>query len=89
MKVDKQKLQVKILLENNSLISGFVHINPGERLRDFINGSRELFIAVTEADTSYSGTHPAGGSSIIHGDIILNKSSMIWIKEASKRHTNE
>lgn len=50
MKVEKDKLSVMITCEDGSLVRGNVHINPGERLIDFINDEKEEFIAVTQAE---------------------------------------
>lgn len=50
MKIEKDKRQVNIVCEDGSLIKGFVHINPGERMIDFINDTKEVFIAVTEVE---------------------------------------
>lgn len=83
MRVTKEKLKVNIFLNDNLMVNGHVHINPGERLRDFINDSDEVFIAVTDAEVSYINqnrleSHTASSQ----GDLILNKSSIMWIKEA-------
>ncbi len=50
MKIEKDKRKVNIVCEDGSLIKGFVHINPGERMIDFINDAKEAFIAVTEVE---------------------------------------
>lgn len=50
MRVEKEKLKVNISCEDGSLIKGLVHINPGERLIDFLNDQKEYFIAVTNAE---------------------------------------
>ena len=50
MKVEKDKLSVMITCEDGSLVKGYVHINPGERLIDFINDEKEEFIVVTQAE---------------------------------------
>lgn len=50
MKIQKEKLKVGITCEDGSLLKGFVHINPGERLIDFLNDSKRNFIAVTNVE---------------------------------------
>lgn len=83
MRVEKQKLKVSIFLKDNLMVSGFVHINPGERLQDFINDGRESFIAVTNAEFCYiERTNFKANSPVRQGDIILNKSHISWIEEA-------
>lgn len=65
MRVEKEKRKVNITCLDNSLIKGFVHINPGERIIDFINDQKENFIAVTESGKT----------------IILNKSIIKYFEE--------
>lgn len=83
MKIEKEKLKVNIFLKDNLMINGFVHINPGERLQDFINDNRESFIAVTEAEFCYIEQANFKPTSMVKkGNIILDKSSIWWIEEA-------
>jgi hypothetical protein len=53
MKVPKEKQQVNITCHDNSFIKGTVHLNTGERVLDFINDTKENFIAVTDAEFYY------------------------------------
>ncbi len=50
MRIEKEKRKVNIICEDGSLIKGTVHINPGERLIDFVNDDKEDFIIVTEVE---------------------------------------
>ena len=50
MKIEKEKRKVIIICTDGSLVKGFVHINPGERMNDFLNDPKESFIAVTNAE---------------------------------------
>jgi hypothetical protein len=50
MKIEKEKRHVQIICDNDFLIKGYVHINPGERIIDFLNNERGSFIVVTEAE---------------------------------------
>ncbi len=50
MRVEKEKRKVIIVCVDGSLVKGFVHINPGERIIDFFNDVKESFIAVTSAE---------------------------------------
>lgn len=50
MRIEKEKRKVNVICEDGSLVKGFVHINPGERMLDFFNDSKENFIAVTNAE---------------------------------------
>ena len=50
MKVEKEKHKVIIVSTDGSLVKGSVHINPGERMLDFLNDPKEAFIAVTNAE---------------------------------------
>jgi ribonucleotide monophosphatase NagD (HAD superfamily) len=50
IRVEKEKRKVTVFCTDGTLISGFVHINPGERILDFLNDAKEEFIAVTSAE---------------------------------------
>ena len=50
MKIEKEKRKVAINCEGGLLVKGFIYLNQGERLSDFLNNSRENFIAVTSAE---------------------------------------
>lgn len=83
MKIEKQELKVNIVLQDGLILTGFVHINPGERLQDYINDARRDFIAVTNVQF-LSAKKINFGSKLTSkdGDIILNKSAISWLKEA-------
>lgn len=50
MQIEKEKRRVCITCDDGSIVRGFVHINPGERLLDFFNDSKKNFIAVTHSE---------------------------------------
>jgi ribonucleotide monophosphatase NagD (HAD superfamily) len=50
MKVEKEKRKAVIVCTDGSLVKGLVHINPGERMIDFLNDLKEGFIAVTNVE---------------------------------------
>jgi hypothetical protein len=50
MRVEKEKRKVNIICKDQSVITGFIHINPGERVMDFLNRDSEAFIIVTNAE---------------------------------------
>lgn len=50
MRVEKEKRKVYVICTDGLLIKGVVHINPGERVIDFVNDQKEDFIAVTSAE---------------------------------------
>jgi hypothetical protein len=52
MRVEKEKRKVSIICQDNLLVEGYIHINPGERVIDFFNDTRESFIAITNAEFS-------------------------------------
>ena len=86
MRIEKDKCRVNIICTDSSRIKGFVHINPGERIIDFMNDTREDFIvltsaeinSVTEVRTLRVYREAARKSELV----ILNKSSIKWIEEA-------
>lgn len=50
MLVEKEARKVSILCRDGACIKGKVHINPGERIIDFLNDPKEAFIIVTDAE---------------------------------------
>jgi hypothetical protein len=74
MRIEKEKRRVRIACKDNTAITGFIHINPGERVMDFLNRSKKDFIVVTEAVLKSSG-----GKS--ENTFCLNKSAVKWIEE--------
>ncbi len=86
MRVEKEKHRVSIICHDGYSIRGDIHINPGERIQDFLNDLRRNFIAVTDAEFFYtkdeaifeSQSKTAGKKD----SIILNKSDIKWVEEA-------
>ncbi len=72
MKVEKERHNVNIICDRECQLKGFIHINPGERVLDFMNRERESFIAVTEVEYVTGEKKKS---------IVLNKSSIKWIEE--------
>jgi len=85
MKIEKEKRKVNIICNDGSLVKGFVHINPGERIVDFLNDEKEKFIVVTEASLQNIGViHSFKIYNELTGKkkvIILNKSCVKIIEE--------
>ena len=85
MRVEKEKLKVNIICGGTSCIRGFVHINPGERIVDFLNDTRKSFIAVTEAEFISPGE--LHSLTVYHWKkkkkdvVILNKSAIKWVEQ--------
>ncbi len=52
MKVDKVRHKVNIMCKDGSLVKGYIHLNEGERILDFLNDQKEAFFAVTNAEFS-------------------------------------
>ena len=84
MKIDKVKVLVNILCSDNILIAGFIHINQGERVKDFINNAQGDFIAVTEAKVYNADQHLKGELKPLASKnvVILNKAEIKWVEEA-------
>lgn len=85
MRIEKEKRKVLILCNDNSLVKGFIHINPGERVADFLNDAKDLFIVVTEASLQNIGkVHSFKMYNELTGKkkaIILNKSCIKSVEE--------
>ena len=85
MRIEKEKRKVIIFCNDNSLIKGFIHINPGERVADFLNNAKAVFIVVTEALLQNIGqVHSFKMYNELTGKkkaIILNKSCIKLVEE--------
>ncbi|MCM8780852.1 MAG: hypothetical protein NC908_02885 [Candidatus Omnitrophica bacterium] len=86
MRIEKEKHKVNIICQDGSFIKGVVHINPGERLSDFINDSDKNFIVITNAEFYYM-SEPRSFSLmsklLLKRDfVLLNKSAIKLIEEA-------
>jgi hypothetical protein len=82
MKIEKDKRKVCIICEDGTLVTGTVHINPGERLLDFFNDQKETFIPVTESEVC--NPEEKDKSQILckkKDTIILNKTSIKFVEE--------
>lgn len=84
MKIEKEKKKVDVLCNDGSWIKGFIYVNPGIRVSDFINDSRENFIILTnvefymrEPTSSETDPKPISKTDMI----LLNKSVIKLIKE--------
>ncbi len=85
MKIPKEKFKVKIVCHDNSFAVGFLHVDEGYRLLDFLNETKKDFIAITEAKfKNVSEVH----SFKLHAElkakkdvILLNKNAIRWVEE--------
>jgi len=50
MLVEKEVRKVSVFCRDGACIVGKVHINPGERIIDFLNDPKEAFIVVTDVE---------------------------------------
>lgn len=84
MRIEKDKRKVVICLDR-SVITGVIHINPGERISDFVNHTGADFLIVTNAELKTIGEVSVfklfKGSVMKKGTIFLNKASINWIQE--------
>ncbi|MBU1727463.1 MAG: hypothetical protein KJ880_07525 [Candidatus Omnitrophica bacterium] len=82
MRVEKEQHNVVIICSDGVVFKGFVHINPGERMLDFVNDEKRKFIPVTNVEfvkrsfRLIKGFIPRTGKTII-----LNRSSIKFIEE--------
>jgi hypothetical protein len=86
MRIEKERRKVNIICHGTFLVRGLIHINPGERILDFINDSRESFIAVTEVEfyrTKENNFLSLGSKPFSKkASLVLNKAAIIWMEEA-------
>ena len=88
MRVPTSKYQVSVVCQDGTFAKGYVHVPQGLRLLDYINDTKAMFIAITDAKFSNIGeVH----SFKLYADyrkakkvIVLNKSSIKWIEELKK-----
>ena len=85
MAVEKEKRKVNIICLDKSIITGYIHIDPGLRIKDFINRPNEYFIIVTSAEFQNIGEIHAfklyNELRKKRNTIFLNKASVKWIEE--------
>lgn len=81
MKVEKEKRKVGVFCNDGTIITGIVHINPGERMLDFLNDPKESFIPITESEVCNTlGSEPKLMCKKAN-TVILNKSSIKLVEE--------
>ena len=84
MRIEKEKRKVSIFCTDGSCVRGFIYINPGIRVSDFINDTRENFIVMTNVEffPGQAQIQAAGSASTLKSDtILLNKSTIKLIEE--------
>ncbi|MDD4953672.1 MAG: hypothetical protein PHG40_02060 [Candidatus Omnitrophica bacterium] len=83
MKIEKDKRSVFIVCSQDTVITGRVHLNPGERTIDFLNNTRDSFIAVTEAKVHNAGRFKLSSNVLKRGrTLLLSKNAIKWIEES-------
>tara|TARA_B100000315_G_scaffold252144_1_gene288278 strand:+ start:3039 stop:3332 length:294 start_codon:yes stop_codon:yes gene_type:complete len=88
MKVPTIKHRVSIVCNDGTFATGFLHVPQGLRLLDYVNDTKERFIAITDAKFSnIKEIH----SFKLYAEyrkskevIILNKTSIKWVEELAK-----
>lgn len=77
MHVEKEARRVSIVCRDGVTIVGTVYINPGERVIDFLNDSKEAFIVVMHSEFR-------GFGRLINKKrtVFLLKNAIKWMEEA-------
>jgi hypothetical protein len=88
MRVPTVKFQISIVCRDGTFAKGYVHVPQGLRLLDYLNDTKERFIAVTNAKFSNIGEIH---SFKLYAEyrkakkvVILNKESVKWVEELNK-----
>jgi len=85
MKVPKTRIKASIICKDGSFIKGFIHVNEGLRIFDFLNDSKERFIAITGAEfANVKNVHSFQLYAQFRkkrGTILLSKDSVKWVEE--------
>jgi hypothetical protein len=76
------KDEVPALIQTSTnLIHGHIYLRAGLRLKDELNGTSEMFIAVTEAEV-----YNANGQVLVRSDFLtINKSAIVWVRPDEER----
>jgi len=78
---------------DHSFIRGYVHVDEGLRLMDFLNTRDQHFIVVTEASAQNIGDIRSfklvSELTKRHGIIALNKDSIKWIEEVKGKDKDQ
>ncbi|MFH1414002.1 MAG: hypothetical protein ABIG56_04070 [Candidatus Omnitrophota bacterium] len=85
MRVEKEKRKVNIICVDGSSLSGIIHINPGQRVIDFIDDERRSFIAVTDSKF-YKTNEP---KSFQLSKALANKKNMVILNKNSVKLIEE
>jgi hypothetical protein len=85
---EKEKLRVNIFCTDGSSLLGFINIDRGERIIDFMNDLQQIFVVVTDVEFYYSASEQVKSFKLAHRvaptkkeSIILQKSFIKWIEE--------
>ena len=72
-----RKDEIAALIQTTSnLVHGHIYIRPGLRLKDELNGTAEVFIAVTNAEV-----YSLNGQVLVRSEFLtLNKAQIIWVR---------
>jgi len=85
MKIPKERVKVRIICQDGSLLLGYIYIPEGLRILDFLNDKEEKFIIVT--DCFFQNIAEVHSFKLINeltkkrGAIFLNKDAIKWIEE--------
>jgi hypothetical protein len=85
MKIEKDKRKVNIVCMDKSIITGFIYVDPGLRVIDYMNRLTDPFIIVSNAELQNLGEIHAfklyNELKKKKNMICLNKASVKWIEE--------
>ncbi|MEP7359062.1 MAG: hypothetical protein ABI847_17560 [Anaerolineales bacterium] len=72
-----RKDEIPALVQTTSnLVHGHIYIRPGLRLKDELNGTGEMFIAVTDAEV-----YSLNGQVLVRSEFLtVNKAHIIWVR---------
>ena len=88
MKVPVERYKVNIVCVDRTILKGVIFVDEGLRVNDFLNITKENFIAVTDAEFSNIGEMPFHLEREVlskkKGTIILNKTSIKWLEDLGK-----
>ena len=85
MKAPKEKFKVNIVCTDGTFVKGYLHVNQGQRILDYLNNSKGDFVVITGAE--FSNIKEIHSFKLYadfrkkKGLVVLNKTAIKWIGE--------
>jgi hypothetical protein len=85
MRIEKEPRKVILLCREGVLLTGNVHKNISERVKDFLNDPKEKFFALTDVQVLSSGQrgsiHALAKGKTRVGALLINKEAVVFVED--------